>query len=330
MPADAAQRRRAAHGRKRALTKFEREWGPTGLALGTCGLVIMDLFVAHLLLRRVDFEYAALIEHVAQAFGVSAICCCLACHFVDPGSPEPDPHDPAPQDEADDALRIREQRLPDGRTWRQKWCKDCRLWRPHRCGHCSFCERCILRLDHHCGFMGNCVGERNLRFFAGFLFSAGMGMVSLGFLAFRYLAFLGCWSDLGTWFRSWEPLVIVMLFCGCPSPAISPIFGAPTLTGAGIFYTCVMLADTDAHGETSGLRRGYSQSAVRHEIGSLLACRGFRIHCCAPLAVRGPCCPSRRPAPDPHSDAADPVLVGAGPRTLPRPGNSDAEVEALI
>mmetsp|Transcript_102568 Transcript_102568/g.316519 ORF Transcript_102568/g.316519 Transcript_102568/m.316519 type:complete len:331 (-) Transcript_102568:90-1082(-) len=330
MPADAAQRRRAAHGRKRALTKFEREWGPTGLALGTCGLVIMDLFVAHLLLRRVDFEYAALIEHVAQAFGVSAICCCLACHFVDPGSPEPDPRDPAPQDEADDALRIREQRLPDGRTWRQKWCKDCRLWRPHRCGHCSFCERCILRLDHHCGFMGNCVGERNFRFFAAFLLCTGMWMVSMVLAGFRALAFLGCSSDPGTWFRSWEPLAIVMLLCCFPCPLISPIFGTPAITGAGIFYTCVILADTDAHSVRQSQSAIGFFRAVRYEISSLLACRGFRIHCCAPLAVRGPCCHSRRPAQEPHSNAADPSLVGARHCTSPRPGNSDAELEAMI
>ncbi|SOV78012.1 palmitoyltransferase, putative [Plasmodium sp. gorilla clade G3] len=43
------------------------------------------------------------------------------------------------------------------------------LVRPERAHHCRTCNKCILKMDHHCPWIGTCVGEKNLKFFFLFL-----------------------------------------------------------------------------------------------------------------------------------------------------------------
>lgn len=99
----------------------------------------------------------------------------------------------APADEMDEEQRVRWRGKGNGR-WLQKWCRECQLWRPKHCGHCEFCGHCTLRLDHHCIFIGTCIGERNVRFFALFLLSCGAGILCLCFVGVRRLAQLGCFG----------------------------------------------------------------------------------------------------------------------------------------
>lgn len=49
-------------------------------------------------------------------------------------------------------------------------CGVCAVLRPPGARHCDRCGRCIQGLDHHCGFMGQCVGKLNLRTFRVLLF----------------------------------------------------------------------------------------------------------------------------------------------------------------
>ncbi|KAJ8010742.1 hypothetical protein DPEC_G00078320 [Dallia pectoralis] len=41
------------------------------------------------------------------------------------------------------------------------WCSVCMVDRPPRAGHCRICGICVLRLDHHCVWINNCVGQAN-------------------------------------------------------------------------------------------------------------------------------------------------------------------------
>lgn len=44
-------------------------------------------------------------------------------------------------------------------------CATCVRWKPERCHHCRQCNKCVLKMDHHCPWLANCVGIKNYKFF---------------------------------------------------------------------------------------------------------------------------------------------------------------------
>ncbi|EUC62014.1 DHHC palmitoyltransferase [Rhizoctonia solani AG-3 Rhs1AP] len=52
----------------------------------------------------------------------------------------------------------------------KRWCRKCWAPKPERAHHCSYCKRCVLKMDHHCPWLANnCVGHRTYPSFVHFL-----------------------------------------------------------------------------------------------------------------------------------------------------------------
>jgi len=99
--------------------------------------------------------------------------CYIRSVLVHPGEiPDNDPQSttafdkPMPVDWAPMALQEMK------KTGERRHCKWCGKYKPDRCHHCRVCKCCILKMDHHCPWIYNCVGFANYKFFFLLLFYA--------------------------------------------------------------------------------------------------------------------------------------------------------------
>ncbi|BFU24822.1 zinc finger protein, putative [Entamoeba histolytica HM-1:IMSS] len=56
-------------------------------------------------------------------------------------------------------------------------CETCQCLKPFRCHHCQICDCCIYRMDHHCIWVGQCIGIHNIRFFFLFISSLSLSLL---------------------------------------------------------------------------------------------------------------------------------------------------------
>ncbi|EFJ11550.1 hypothetical protein SELMODRAFT_235280 [Selaginella moellendorffii] len=138
--------------------------------------VIFCVFVARDLLDRFSNNGGIAIMVVMVVYTAYILVLLLLTSGRDPGIIPRNAHPPEPEEDAEDWTPRRPARTKDvivnGVAVKIKYCDTCMLYRPPRCSHCSICNNCVERFDHHCPWVGQCIGQRNYRFFFMFVSSA--------------------------------------------------------------------------------------------------------------------------------------------------------------
>eukprot|EP00007_Cunea_sp_BSH-02190019_P001808 CAMPEP_0174235432 /NCGR_PEP_ID=MMETSP0417-20130205/4876_1 /TAXON_ID=242541 /ORGANISM="Mayorella sp, Strain BSH-02190019" /LENGTH=308 /DNA_ID=CAMNT_0015313931 /DNA_START=27 /DNA_END=949 /DNA_ORIENTATION=+ len=81
------------------------------------------------------------------------------------------------------------------------YCYACHSIKPPRTHHCKQCGRCILRMDHHCPWVNNCVGLHNERAFMLFVSGAS---ISTGITFFWILWRMIADPKVNVWLFAWN------------------------------------------------------------------------------------------------------------------------------
>ncbi|CAK56258.1 unnamed protein product (macronuclear) [Paramecium tetraurelia] len=50
-----------------------------------------------------------------------------------------------------------------------KFCDTCKIYKTSTTAHCRRCDNCVQGFDHHCVWLGQCIGQRNYRYFYCFI-----------------------------------------------------------------------------------------------------------------------------------------------------------------
>lgn len=66
-----------------------------------------------------------------------------------------------------------------------RYCSREGFVKPIRAHHCRVCATCVLNFDHHCPWIGHCVGARNRKFFVNFVY---WGFVYCAWICFTLIA----------------------------------------------------------------------------------------------------------------------------------------------
>lgn len=85
-------------------------------------------------------------------------------------------------------------------VYRLSFCPSCGIFKPPRTHHCSKCNNCVRVFDHHCYWLGTCIGKRNFSLYYSLLnwvMATVLGMQAFtGLFVWRRLEYLRGKFDL--------------------------------------------------------------------------------------------------------------------------------------
>ncbi|XP_020563032.1 palmitoyltransferase ZDHHC18 isoform X4 [Oryzias latipes] len=162
-----------------------------------------------------------------------------------------------------------------------KYCFTCKMFRPPRTSHCSLCDNCVERFDHHCPWVGNCVGKRNYRFFYTFI-------VSLSFLT----SFIFSCVSTHLAMRAQDGRGLVSALQESPGSAVELVicfFSVWSILGLSGFHTYLVASNLTTNEDIKGSWSGKSGDVASNPFSH----RNVFVNCgsvlCTPLPPRF-CC----------------------------------------
>jgi len=151
---------------------------PVAFVLGIIGSIWITYIICHLARLHRSQDDSANFRGVwqtviSQVLVLHLMICYYRAVFTDPGSVPDEPEwktsrsstDPVGAGGKGSASSDCPANYEIKQNGERRFCKWCDHFKPDRAHHCRVCRNCVLRMDHHCPWICNCVGYRNYKFF---------------------------------------------------------------------------------------------------------------------------------------------------------------------
>ncbi|CAL9159769.1 unnamed protein product [Musa hybrid cultivar] len=100
---------------------------------------------------------------------------------------------------------------PPGLTNRNCTCPYCNVIQPPRSKHCHDCDKCVLQFDHHCLWLGTCIGKKNHCRFWWYIFEETILCI---WTVILYITFLHS-KDTKAWWKDFIMIVLLVPLAFC-------------------------------------------------------------------------------------------------------------------
>lgn len=200
------------------------------ISLVVIPVVIFCIFVArHLLHKFPTYNAGYAILVVTIVFTIYVLVLQMLTSARDPGIIPRASHPPEEEFSFDASSRIDssgrqtpslqfprvKEVMVNGMPVKIKYCDTCMLYRPPRCSHCSICNNCVERFDHHCPWVGQCIGLRNYRYFFLFVSSSALLCIYVFAMCALHIKFLmdGDYPTVWKALRHSPASLVLMIYC---------------------------------------------------------------------------------------------------------------------
>ena len=164
-------------------------------------------FIYFVILEQESFSKKILYLILYSIYLIIVVFFCLMCAFTDPGVI---PINSLTANELKNANCCSNNRVfyINGIRHRIRFCYTCQIIRPIGASHCKTCNICVEKFDHHCPWVGNCIGKNNYKYFFIFLILLNTFFI---FTLISCLCFIIFYKNDNKKYKKFIPIYIVGL-----------------------------------------------------------------------------------------------------------------------